>query len=458
MRVYASDRDGPPRRVLMITYDFPPSMRMGAQACAQLARHLPLYGWEPVVLTVREHHIEDRDISAQPALPERIIRTGVIPHPFTLYRALKGLLAQRSGGGQSANGSPGRTGGLRYWFLCLLDIPDAYTGWIPPAVVAGLRAIRRHRVDHICSSSPHSTNHLVGLALARLTGLPWTAHFRDPWVYPPDVWQQTKRVSGLSARLETKLERMVVCRASVVACVTEPHASWLRQVYPDVPAGKFVTIPNGFDGAEWEALEGQGGGFRPLRNERFVITYAGTLYRRRSPLPLFRALRSLIDAGEVVPEQIHVELVGHSNAAGGTRVADMASSCGVAECVKITGPLNRPETLRRMARSDLLLLLAEGLTFQIPGKTYEYLRARRPILALTSEGAVADLLGRTGGAWVVDPADQTGVTAAVRDAYRRWRDRRDGPRPDAEVVAGFDRRVLAGRFTALFASTSFPKA
>jgi glycosyltransferase involved in cell wall biosynthesis len=437
-------------RVLMITYDFPPSIRMGAQACAQLARYLPLYGWEPVVLTVRERHIEDRDGLAEPALSGPIIRTGLIPHPLTIYRRFKASLSRRAEGVRGGDGSPAKTGCLRRWILSLLWIPDAHTGWVPPAVVAGLGAIRRHRVDHILSSSPHSTNHLVGLALAQLTGLPWTAHFRDPWVYPSAQWRQTKPVSVLSARIETTLERMVVRRAHVVACVTERHASWLRHVYPDLPSGKFVTIPNGFDGGEWEALAGNADGSHPVRHGPFVISYAGSLYHRRSPLPLFRALRSLIRAGEVARERVRVDLIGHCDVAERAGVAEMATACGLAECVKVIGQLSRAETLRRVAQSDLLLLLAEDLTYQIPGKTYEYLRAGRPILALTSEGAVADLLQRTGGAWVIDPADEAGVQEAVGEAYRRWQHGLHGPRPRQDLVAAFDRRVLAGRLAQMF--------
>lgn len=435
------------RRVLLITYDFPPSIRMGAHACAQLARYLPLYGWDPVVLTVRERHIEDCAPVAEPAFPGCIIRTGLMPHPFSVYRRLKPPRARNGSRGHSTNGSPERADGLRHWLTSLLWIPDPHTGWVLPAVVAGLRAVRAHRIDHLLSSSPASTNHLVGLLLARLTGLPWTAQFRDPWVYPPEQWHLAKPVSTLSRRIETGLERLVVRRAEHVVSVTDRHVRWLRQVHPTVPSAKFVAIPNGFDGAEWEALERETEGARLGRNETFVITYAGSLYRLRSPRPLFRALRSLIDAGEVLPERIRVDLLGYADADG---VADLAASCGVASSVAITGHLTRREAIRRVARSDLLLLLAEQLTLQIPGKTYEYLRSGRPILALTSGGAVADLLRQIGGAYVVDPDDATGISAAVRDAYRRWCVGRPACRPDPEVVAGFDRRLLAGRLAELW--------
>ena len=439
------------RRVLVITVDFPPSLAMGAQACAQLARYLPRYGWDPIILTVRDCHLEDRDAGATPGSVGAIVRTGVMPHPLTVYRRLARRRPNVAAVG-TGEASRGRAGVLRRWALSLLQIPDAYSGWIPPAVIAGLAAIRKHRVDHIFSSSPHSTNHLVGLSLATLSGLSWTAQFRDPWTYPWIQWQQSKPLSALSARIETALERLVVRSAGVVACVTAQHAEWLRQENADLPRDKFVTIPNGFDGAEWEAVQGADDHRRPARgqDDTFVITYAGSLYHRRSPAPLFQALRSLIDAGEVVRERVRVELIGRCDAAQAAALRDLAAGWGLAGCVTITGPLGRAETLRRVAHADLLLLLAEELIYQIPGKTYEYLRSGRPILALASEGAVADLLRRTGGAWVVDPCDAAGVTAAVREAHRQWTTTGGGPRPDPEVVMTFDRRVLAGRFAALF--------
>ncbi|MBI4271485.1 MAG: glycosyltransferase [Candidatus Rokubacteria bacterium] len=438
------------RRVLVVTYDFPPSPWMGAQACAQIARYLPLYGWEPVVLTIRERHVEERDVPGARAFRGAVIRTGVLPHPLTLYRRVKASLSRPIRGAQEGGDPVARMGTVRRGLLSLLSIPDACAGWIPPAVVAGLGAIRAHRVEHIFSSGPHSTNHLVGLALARMTGLPWTAHFRDPWVYPAALWRQVKPVSALSARIETALERMVVHRATAVACVTGQHASWLRQTYPDLPPGKFVTIPNGFDGGEWETLVGETDRSHSVSRDTFVISYAGNLYHRRSPLPLFRALGSLIHAGEIARERVRVDLIGHCDVAEGARVAETAAACGLAGCVNVTGPLSRAEALRRVARSDLLLLLAEGLMFQIPGKTYEYLRAGRPILALTSEGAVADLLRRAGGAWVVDPADEAAVRGALRDAYCSWKDGLEPPGPDPDLVAAFDRRVLVGRLARLF--------
>ena len=443
------------RRVLFITYEFPPSLEVGAHASKQLARYLPLYGWEPLVLTVHERYYPDRDTRSQSAFPGRVVRTRVFSHPLDVCSRLKsrlGFSANRldTAVQREAEWSGEGIGTVRRWILSLLKTPDVYTGWILPAVLTGLREIRRQGVTHLCSSAPYWSNHLVGLILSHLTGLTWTAHFRDPWVGIP----QWKPTCAASQWIERTLEGMVVRRAAAVVCVTELHTNLFRQRYPGAPPGKFVTIPNGFDEAEWNGLGTKNDNGRPAEQNRFVIRYAGSLYQRRNPLPLFRALETLVDSREIDRSSITIDLVGWCDLAEGRRVQEMAEECRIPQCVTFTGPLNRADTLRSMTQADLLLLLAEAQPYQIPGKTYEYLRAGRPILALTSDDALAQLLRRTGGAWVVPPGDDEGVVAALREAYTRWRRGERGPVADRTFVASFDRRLLAGRLAEQFDKTS----
>ena len=433
-------------RVLFITLHFPPSRDIGAHACEQIARYFPIYGWHPVVLTRPKHLIESFDAQHQRPFPGTIVEASLFPHPLGFYRWVKrsvgarvSLPAPSPSDAQVSDAPPGR---LRRWILSLLHTPDIYTGWLLPATIAGLRAIRRQSITHIISSGPYWTNHLVGLALARLTGLTWTAHYRDPWNQVP----QRKPVSAVSSAIERYMERLVIRRANSVVCVTETHARMLRQEFPGQPAHKFTAIPNGYDGAEWEALKSP----QPT-HDRFVITYPGTFSMgTRSPRPLFRALRDLIDAREIDAADVRVELFGDCERAEGLSVRDMASHYGIGDIVDVGPPVSRAQTLDRIRRSHLLLLLAEGWALQIPGKTYEYLRAGRPILALTSEGALADLLRRTGGAWIANPADVSAISGAILDAYRAWKKKEAAPAPDAALVASFDRRSLAGRYAALF--------
>jgi glycosyltransferase involved in cell wall biosynthesis len=240
-----------------------------------------------------------------------------------------------------------------------------------------------------------------------------------------------------------------VTRADSVVCVTAQHADLLRRRYPRLPAGKFVTIPNGYDESEWEGVR-DGGAYQAAT---FVITYAGWLYEERTPEPLFRALRSLIDRGDVDISRLQIDLIGWCETAQGQSVKALAARWGLDQCLRIEGPFTKNETFRRLTGSSLLLLLAEGWTLRVPAKAYEYLRAGRPVLALTpTEGAIADLFRRTGGGWVVEHTDDSGITAAVREAYRSWSGGQPARTPDPRVVGEFDRARLASRLAAILDS------
>jgi hypothetical protein len=438
---------------------------MGAYTCAQIARILPKYGWRPAVLTVKEKYLEEKspecegnDSTAGSAL---VIRTSRLPHPLRSYRQFKsGWLAAKLfrasdkqtkfsiRGERTKSASTGKLP-ARNLLVSMLSCPDDFTGWLAPAVMAGLLTIGRIKAQAIYSSAPYFTNHLAGYALALLTGLPWVAHFRDPWITGASA---DYRPDDLNLRINHKLERMIIARANAVVCVTEEHAAELRAAYHRMPASKFSVVMNGFDGLEWEeacqtlsrsAPDDAG------TQRKFRITYAGTLYMKRNPAPLFRALRTLIDAGEMAPEEVSVELIGWCESSEGYNVADLISEAGLEKNVSVIGPLNHFDTWRRLSQSDLLLLLAEGLVTQIPGKTFEYLKTYRPILALTSEGAVANLLRQTGGGWVVNPNNHEGAVAAVRECYQSWKQKLPCRTPDPSIVESFDRRRTTGQIAEL---------
>jgi len=468
------------RRVLFISYSFPPNMEMGAYTCAQIARYLPLYGWEPVVLTVKEKYVDDSPLNHNGADrasgSDLVIRTHKLPHVSDIYRRFKskiGNLRNAERGMRNAECESRIEGlefrnqeseieksafhiphsafrNLRGLLLSFSSVPDKYNGWLIPAVAAGLRAVRQTRIKLIYSSAPYFTSHLAGYWLALLTGLPWVAHFRDPWV--TGLREEYRPGNKICFGINRALERMTVSRADAVVCVTEEHAALMRAVYDEMAASKFAVVMNGFDGLEWqEAIESlpTAERFAAGAPRKFRVTYAGNLYMKRNPSPLFRALRTLIDCGEIARDEVSVELIGSCESSEGRGMADLVSEAGIEGCVEMRGKLSHSETLRHLLQSDLLLLLAEELVVQIPGKTFEYLKTRRPILALACEGAVARLLRRTGGAWVVNPNDQPGVINAVRECYRLWKCGQPGPAPDPRIVESFDRRRTTARIADL---------
>jgi glycosyltransferase involved in cell wall biosynthesis len=449
--------------VLFVTHSFPPSMEIGANSCAQVARYLPLYGWAPVVLTIEDKFIADeykpqagktQDVSFAKA----IVKTGVLPHPFGLYRWLKSLFSKTSKSSDEPDGESGsggnfpsqRKGGLRASLVSLLTIPDMHIGWLIPAVSGGLKAIKENNCQVIFSSAPCFTGHLVGYSLKRLTGLPWIAHFRDPWLTAHQPGWFLPKAAIVANR---KLEQMVMKRADHVVSVTEGHSVKLREAYSQYPPDKFSFIPNGFDSAEWTEIDRERiNNARKLKpaDKKFTILYAGQLYAQRNPLPLFKALQTLIESGEIERDRLQVDLVGWCDTSGDRSVPDLIAEAELQDCVNIVGPRTRQETLRRMTEADLLLLLAENLTIQIPGKTYEYLKAGTPILAFTSEGALSNLIRSTGCGWSVDPSDQEGIVKALRECYSDWKIGKVSHVSDPETVNRFDRRTTTGQMAKLF--------
>ena len=245
--------------------------------------------------------------------------------------------------------------------------------------------------------------------------------------------------------------------AAVVVCVTDRHRALLERLYPDIPSERFTTITNGYDEREWQSIDVDSAR-RPANNSVFVITYTGALYQDRSPYPLFRAIRRLGDRGAVDLDRVRIDLIGWCEVAEGRWVRAVAEELGIGRCVRIVPPVGREEALRSAVASHLLLLLAESWTLQVPAKTYEYLRAGSPILALTREGALADLLRGMRGAFVVDPVNLEEIERVVAGIYRAWAEGVTWPRRDPREIAEYERRGLAARFADLLTSVSGPGA
>lgn len=449
------------RTVLFISRDFPPSLEMGARSCAQIARYLHLYGWTPVVLTAREQDIEERYLDRSDSFSENtfagsIVRARTLPHPLDMIRWISRWARRRkrrwsrwwwlpevaSSGADPSQAKAAAPIREKSWInrvlLSLLTVPDMTTGWFLPATLAGWRLARQRGAQVVFSSGPMWTNHLVGYAVAKLCGLPWIVHLRDPWASGAIMWELS---TTLSDRIQALLERRALERASAVICVTNEHTLVLQRAYPHLPAAKFITVPNGFDDQEWAEIDLES----RSPNDKFTIIYAGQIYMQRSPKAIFRALNRLIAEGEIERGQLQIDFIGWCEMSESRRVEELAAEHGLANAVSLTGPRSREETLRRLTRSDLLLLLAEEFVIQIPGKTYEYLKARRPILALTpKDGAVAHLLKQTGSGWVVDRGDDEGLRAALLEAIRAWKRGEIARQADQAVIERFNRRRLSG--------------
>jgi glycosyltransferase involved in cell wall biosynthesis len=387
----------------MVAFHYPPcALSSGVHRTLKFTRYLPDCGWQPVVLTAHAR-VYARTADAQ--LQE-------IPPDVSVWRAYALDAA--------------RDLSLRGRYPRWAALPDRWVSWWLHAVPAGLRAIARHRPKVIWSTYPVATAHLVGLSLHRLTGLPWVADFRDPMTeddYPTDRLRRS--VHGW-------IERRAAKHAAHLVFTTESALGLYRARYPELGEERCVLIPNGYDEQDFEGLAPRartGTSAGPVR-----LLHAGLIYpEERDPRPLLRSVSRLKESGRLSARALEIRLRGAGSEPYFTR---LCRELGIDDVVRLLPPVGYRDALQECVDADALLLLqGDWCNRQVPAKAYEYLRARRPILALTDErGDTAKLLRTDGGATIVSLADEDAITEALPGFLNRVRDG-SHPLPDMARVA-----------------------
>lgn len=395
----------PLRKLLMIAYHFPPLRgSSGIQRTLRFVQHLPKFGWDPLVLTAHPRAYEDTSDDQMREIPEGT----VVERAFALNTARHLSLFGRYPGS--------------------LALPDRWATWRFGAIPAGMALIRRHRPDAIWSTYPIATAHVIGAALARKSGLPWIADFRDPMAqdgYPADprAWNAYRRIEEMALR------------DSATSVFTTPGCADLyRDRYPDIPAVKSVVIENGYDedtfaraeselASQASASQTHGTPLHP--SPRFVLLHSGVVYPdERDPRPLFAALARLKREGILSGGTFCLRL----RASGYDAMLEaLARSCGIDDLVSLEPAIPYHRALQEMLVVDgLLIMQASNCNQQIPAKLYEYVRAKRPVLALTDPaGDTAATLRAAGLASMARLDDAASIAAAIPAFIARIRDGRE---------------------------------
>jgi len=406
------------KKILVISYHFPPSRAIGGLRAFNFVKYLPSFGWIPRVLTIEDRYLDEADWERVKEVETvRIIKAGKLPTlrdaylciKKTGYRILKkDFGAQEKSGipGHSSNGGPSDTETLsqrlkRYIISLFLTLPDTDTGWIIPAVLRAVREIKKEKIDCILTSCPPYSVHLIGILVKMLTGVTWVADFRDPW-----MTTGTKKIfptSALSNKIESWLEGKVIQRADLLLFNTNPLRDAYKEKYPSETANKFVHIPNGIDQTIFSQLASL------KKNETFTLSYTGSLYIDRSPEPVFKAMSQLLLDGKVSPGEVVIKLVGSCRFVGSYPVSRMARDYGLDSIVEISDPVPYRKALEIIRQSHLALIFAPNQPFQIPGKVYDYIGTGARILAIAEKSATSDLLHSTNCGKAFHPSDIEGI-------------------------------------------------
>jgi glycosyltransferase involved in cell wall biosynthesis len=421
------------KRVLVVTYHFPPLGGSGVQRATKFVRYLPEHGFEPVVLTGSggEAHVAAPDQTLAEELPTdlEVLR---VPGP-----------------------EPGPSRGRRARAERWLRLTTPWSRWWVEGANEVGRRVREIDLVFVTMSPFQSVE--VAETLARRLGVPWVADLRDPWVLDEMQVYETRLHRALDMR---RMRRSLGSAAAVVMNTADASVA-LGDAFPEL-AGRVHTIPNGFDAADFE-------GMPPARTDSaFRIVHSGVLHteqghEHRQAMKLRRIVGGAIGDVDILPRS-HVFLlealervvaadpslrgVLELHLLGRLTPGDRAAA--QSELVHEHGYLSHREAVDFVRTADLLFLpmheVAPGYRARlVPGKTYEYLASGRPVLAAVPAGDARDLLAASGNARLCAPTDVGEMAQAVASEVARFRaEGRSETRP-VEGLEAYERRLLTAR-------------
>lgn len=466
----------------MIAYIYPPLGGSGVQRTLKFSKYLPELGWQPYVVCGDDGQAFgdglDPSLAADIPASVKVWRRRWV-NPLGLRRWVQGKLGMETANpgpasGAGAAGGGERPGGRRRLWQMLtaplgpFEFPavDAALYWALAIVPGCLRLIRREKIDLIYSTSFPYSDHVAGYLLKKLGGKPWVADFRDPWTQ-----NASARNQGWRYRVDQWVEGRVLRTADRVIGVTPSYTADLRRLAVRRAAEDFVTIENGYDGADFPCAQSSAGevaeadfpctqssarevaeadfrfaqGSESEASERVRLAHVGFVYDGTA-LSFLRAVEALGEAGE----RLQVRFVGGL----GATEQDWLVGRRLAAEVRVEPRRPHQEALQIMREADFLLLILgteAGWQGNYPGKLFEYLASGRAILFIGPEGETAQLIRRSGTGCFVDARDEAGVVNTLKAlslAPDRFRQAHYHPR--AEVIGGYERRALTGKLAGVF--------
>lgn len=424
---------GATRRLLVISYSFPPDSSVGALRWEKLVHFAVARGWSVDVLTMDPADASPRDDSRLATLPPRLRAFAVKLRPsryLAVERWLRGQLG-RLRHALSPSRGPGVPGsrseaiirrppaGWRPWSLArpvrslrrmqLVRLHyNIWLDWASRAADLGVLLSAEVRYDLIVSSGPPHEAHIAARRISAVTGAPSVMDLRDLWsghtAEPPDLAGPTWR------RMTGRLEASCMAAARLVVANTPAMERLIRERYPYLGARLF-TVMNGAD----PDVESR----RPLA-ATFTIVHTGTLYAGRDPRSLMRGLRRAADRLGLTPADIRLRFVGATEY-DGTPLHQMATEAGGGEFLVLDGKVTRGEALRAQEESAMLVVLPQDQAECIPGKVFEYVQLSSWILVLTTPDSAAAQLLLNSAVDVVAPEDDAGIADVIVARYREFR-------------------------------------
>lgn len=389
------------KRVLIITYYWPPSGGAGVQRWLKFTKYLPKYGWQPVVFTPENIEAPVIDKSLLSDLPPEVeVIKNKIWEPYDLYKFFLGKKKEEKI--QTGFISEGKSKSkfqekISIWIRGNIFIPDARKYWIKPSIKYLLEYLRENPVDVIVSTGPPHSTHLIAMELNELLNIPWIADFRDPWTNI-DFYKDLN-LTKWADKKHRFLEKKVLECANYVISISKTMSKEFQLIHP---SNKYHVITNGFDSDDYVNL--------PVlkKSQKIRFAHIGSISQNRNPLLFWNALARLKQKYgiEYLADKIEIQLVGTVDYS----VKQIIIDSGLDDLVQYVSHVEHSEVIKFQQEAHYLILAinnspnAKGV---LTGKLFEYLASETPIVGIGPiDGDAADILNETGCGKMYDSIDE----------------------------------------------------
>jgi len=365
------------KKVLIISYYWPPAGGIGVHRCLKFAKYLREFGWEPVIFTADNAEYPVLDEGNFKDVPEGVtVLKTKIWEPYNFFKFITGKeKEERIHNVFLEEEKPGFAHKLGIWIRGNIFIPDARKFWIRPSVKLLSKFLKENPVDVLFTNGPPHSTHMIAYGVKKNLGIPWHADFQDPWTQV-DYFPQLM-LSPISKKIHEAMEQRIFSSADKVTICSD---TWKRDLEA-IGARDVGVIVWGYDEDDFKNVS------VPLSN-KFTLSHFGSLGPDRNAKTLWKALSIIAKENEQFAHDLEIELVGFI----GHVIIDEITSLGLADNLKLSAHISRRETLERMCQAHVLLLILNDMPNvkgRLPGKLFEYLASRRPTLVIGPEDSDA---------------------------------------------------------------------
>lgn len=398
------------KKILIITYYWPPAGGPGVQRWLKFAKYLPDFGWKPIIYTPENPSYPLLDETLMKDVPENIemVRTKIW-EPYQLAEKLNKSNKKFKAGQFDVGKNQSWKSRLSIWVRGNFFIPDARVFWVKPSITFLEKYLKENSIDTIVTSGPPHSLHLIGLGLKnKIPDLKWIADFRDPWT--EISYYKHLKLTKSSDKKHRQLESAVFKNADITLATSYTDAENFRKA-----GANAVCITNGFDESDSDkSVKGQIG-------QAFTLSYIGVLEQLRNPENLWKALDELVKENVDFAADFKLKFVGKID----DKILQAIENSSLKNHILNLGYLAHGKAVEEMQNSDLLLITnfpTESSKGIIPGKIFEYLASGKQILSFGPNKAdVSKILEETQAGKHFSYQDTETIKKFILEKFELWK-------------------------------------